>query len=133
METKSLIDRLWEAEINSKHRYCSGHIAIAHREEGEPACYAINKSNYKLNGKCDGWFRKIEGLANGYGLAINSIKITSRTPLLVGNFLTYKAVIQYTANDETPATDKFWVFVEKSFDIEEVLEYIQENQHKWFP
>lgn len=128
--THPIIEKLWQAEIKY-NRYCSGHVFIGYRFSD--ARTDINRCNYKLNGKGDGWFRKIEGVANGYGLAINTVKITSRQPQLIGDFIAYKAVIQYTANDETPAEDKFWIFVQKQFDIEEVLEYIELTQHNWFP
>lgn len=126
-----IIEKLWQAELKY-NRYCSGYVFIAYRTEHD-AGYDINQNNYKLNGKGDGWFRKIEGLCNGYGLAINAVKITSRKPQLVGDFIAYKAIIQFTANDETPAEDKFWIYVHKHFDIEEVLDYIEKTQHNWYP
>jgi hypothetical protein len=128
-----IIEKLWQAELKY-NRYCSGYVFIAYREEDEPASYAINKYNYKLNSKCDGWFRKIGGVSNGYGLAINSIKITSRQPQLIGDFLTYKCTIQHIDCDtEEAITDKFWLFVHRHFNVEEVLDYIEQNQHKWYP
>ena len=123
---------------NPQHRYCNGYIAIGFRTD--KAYYDINKTNFELDSKLDGWFRKNEGRANGYGLCINYIKITNRKKHYqngnpnwvgesVGDFLCYKAEIDYTTNDFEPSDeiDKFWIFVHKQFDIEDVLEYIQKT------
>jgi hypothetical protein len=117
----------------SKKAYTIGYVAIGFRTD--KVGYDINKANFILNSKCDGWFRKDEGIANGYGLCINTIKITSSNPILVGDFLAYKAKIEYTNNDFEPKEERdfFWVYVHKQFDIKEVLDYIEEHKHEWHP
>lgn len=90
---------------------------------------------FVLNSKGDGWFRKDNGIADGYGLCINRIKITSKTVRDIGAYLVYKCKIEYTGNDDeqTPETDLFWLYVHKNFEVEEILEYIKENKDKWYP
>ena len=126
------------------HKYCNSFVAIGFRTD--KINYDINKDNFILNSKYDGWFRKAEGIANGHGLCINSIKITNRNKHYhngeptwvgehIGDFKCYKAEIQYTNNDFEPKeeTDKFWVIVHKKFDIKDVLEYIEQNKENWYP
>jgi hypothetical protein len=129
----TLLEDMKELRLaNPQHyRYCNGYASIGFRTAD--AGYVINHDNFILNSKNDGWFRKDYGIAKGHGLCINDIKITSRVPILVGDFICYKAVIQYTNNDFEPKeeTDKFWVIVHKRFDIKDVMEYIQENKENW--
>lgn len=112
-----------------------GYASILFRENNDPNTDLSSRHGfpYVLNSKNDGWFRKTEGIAQGYGLCINSIKITSRKPQLMGKFICYKAQIDYTSHEETPASDKFWVLVHQQFDIQEVLQYIEDNKKNWYP
>jgi hypothetical protein len=124
-----------------------GFASIAFRTSEDPS-YAINQNNFNLNTTGDGWFRKDKyaGPASGYGLCINSIKITNRKKTYhageptwvgqeVGNFIAYKAIINYTNNNFDPEVeeDKFWVFVHKQFDIHDVIEYIVNHRDEWKP
>jgi hypothetical protein len=129
---------------NPQHRYCNGYISIGFR--GTKSDYDINRDNFSLNGMNDGWFRKIDGLAKGHGLCINNIRVTNRKyhyfngePSFicntVGDFLCYKAIIDYTNNDfdSKDETDLFWIFVHKNFALADVLDYIEENKEGWYP
>lgn len=118
---------------NPAHRYCNGYISIGFRSKD--ADYDINKDNFVLDGGNDGWFRKIDGIAKGYGLAINELKVTSKQFWVVGDFYCFKAKIAYTNWNWNPEdeTGLVWVFVHKAFEIEEVLEYIEENKEGWYP
>jgi hypothetical protein len=88
---------------------------------------------FVLNSKNDGWFRKDNGIADGFGLCINEIKITSKTVQDMGSYLVYKCKIEYTDWEEYPETDLFWLYVHKNFELEEIMEYISENKEKWYP
>ena len=116
-------------------KYCNGYVGISFRTD-KPE-YDINKNNFILNSKFDGWFRKdsYAGVADGYGLMIRNIKITSRKPVLVGDFICHKAEIIYESNDfeSSLVIDKFWVFVHKEFDIADVVEYIDSHINEWQP
>lgn len=112
-------------------RYCNGFVAIGFREN--PAEADINRDNYILNSMGDGWFRRVYGIAKGHGLCLNSIKITSRSPKLVGDFYCHKAKINFTYPDGDLGTDFFWLYIHEDYDLEQVLTYIEIHKHEWRP
>jgi hypothetical protein len=124
--------------------YCNGYVAIGFRQNS--ADYDINKNNFILNSCGDGWFRKDKnsGISSSHGLLIRNIKLTNRKKHfyngvpnvmgeLVGDFICYKAEIEYETNDFDPEVcyDKFWVFVHKTVDIKDVLCYINDHKNEW--
>ena len=122
------------AKARNEYRYCCGFVSIAFRKHLEPRD-DINYGSYILNSGSDGWFRKDHdnGASSGHGLCIDQIKITGRNPAWVGDFLAYKCKIEYTTAEESPASDFFWLYIHKEFNIEDVLKYIEEHKGEWKP
>jgi hypothetical protein len=109
-------------------RYCVGYASIAFRESNDPS-YALNNNPFVLNSKNDGWFRKVDGNSAGFGIAINDFKITSKNPIKIGHFYAYKCKISYTNWAWEPEEEKdfFWLFVHQNFEVEEIVEYINDH------
>lgn len=120
-------------EAYNIHNHYIGYVAITYRSTNNPSLDLVSCHPYILNSKHDGWFRKNEGLADGYGLCINNVKITSRKPMVIGDFLAYKVAIDFTNNDEIDDNDIFWLYVENKFDIKDVMEYIEKTKDNWYP
>lgn len=118
---------------SKQDRSCIGYASIAFRTEEsyQTSCY----KSFILNSKNDGWFRKDEGIADGFGLCINEFKITSHKPVTMGAFNVYKCKINYTdwAYDSEIQNDFFWLYVHENFDLEEIINYINENKESWYP
>jgi hypothetical protein len=90
--------------------------------------------NYILNEKGDTWFRSREGNSKGYGLCIRSVKVTGRKAETFGNFKVYKANMDWLNNqDEEIKAEPIWIVVHENFDLDDVLNYIKKNSHKWVP
>lgn len=114
--------------VNEK--YYLGYCAISFRDQSPNG---NSHRTFVLNSKGDGWFRRTSGPGDGYGLCINDLKITSSKPNKMGDFNVYKCVINYINWNEEEARDFFWLYVHKNFELEEILEYIEENKHNWRP
>ena len=114
-------------------RHYAGYASISFRQNNDPA-YDIHRV-FVLNSHNDGWFRrdKQSGIMSGVGIAINSIKITSRNPQYLGNYVAHKCKIDYINNEEEQTSDIFWLYVHKNFTLEEVIKYIEDNQENWYP
>ncbi|NCQ52030.1 hypothetical protein GW796_09075 [archaeon] len=111
-----------------------GYAAIAFRENNDYVKALNVDFPFILNSKNDTWFRKIEGKAKGYGLAIKDVKITSRKPMTMGNFDIYKASIKYIDDKtEEENIDNFWISVHNKFSIDDVINYIDKHKNKWVP
>jgi hypothetical protein len=98
----------------------------------------VSIPEFILNGTGDGWFRRIEGNSKGYGLAIRSIKLTSKKDTLSGentNYSRYLVKVAYVDfnDDEKMETANGWLWVYNNFTLEEVLKYIDEHKAKWVP
>ena len=112
-----------------------GYAAISFRD-ADP-----NRNSHRafvLNSKDDGWFRRDDNnsIADGFGLAINEIKVTTRTaPVKMGNFNVYKVIIDYTdwSWEAKEERDFFWLYVHENFELKEILDYINENKENWRP
>lgn len=112
-------------------RYYIGYAAISFRIQNPSDDSFLA---FVLNSEYDGWFRRVAGNSKGHGLCIKNLKISGKNPSVMGDFLVYKCKIDYIdSNDETKITDLFWLYVHKKFDIEDILEYIEENKHNWRP
>ena len=94
---------------------------------------------YILDVKHDGWFRKSEGVAKGYGTALRSIKLSGSktktwgTGSLLPILLTY---LPHTADEEDPKLyekSKGFLYVHNSVEAKEVVDYINANKSKWVP
>lgn len=144
MTRSQLLTNLVEGEDKFSHKSLiqdsgnrvAGFIFIRFREGGK---HSEAKSSYALNGTGDTWFRKVEDYpkgTKGHGLAIQDIKITSRNPEHYGNFYAYKATMKYIGNnynDEEVQSDPIWLYIDKSYDLDEVMDYINKNKHNWKP
>lgn len=129
-------------KTSSKQAYpCSiGYAAIQFRNEAHDSVNWPNgcRSWYVLNGLDDGWFRCNDGyIAHGYGLAINSFKVTSHKSEIFGAGRVYKAkmeyTMEYTNNREEEDSALVWLFVHEDTTLEDVLKYIEENKANWYP
>jgi hypothetical protein len=89
----------------------------------------------------DGWFRKKEGQAKGYGLMIRSVSTGTKPVEITPHFKVYRATMSYLPT-ETPMDtdrddvgvwekDKFYVIVHNNYTIQEVKKYIENNMSKW--
>ncbi len=112
-----------------------GYAAIAFRDKAKPDASAYE---YILNGTGDGWFRKVEGNAKGYGLCIIQVKVKSKKGQHYGpKYIVYKAMMKYIPSDKEEEEDAevhpIWIFVHNDFELEDVLSYIQQNSNKWRP
>lgn len=122
------------SSIKTNKVYSNGMVSIGFRQD--QAVYDINKNNFELNfSDNDGWFRKNYGIAKGYGLCINEIKITSAKPVYAGDFSCYKCKIKFTDCDfeGTEKSDLFWLYIHKELDIIKVLHYIDITKENWKP
>lgn len=109
---------------------------------------------YGLNSHNDGWFRRTEGQAAGYGLAIQDFRISSNKDLWApenlvrskntdgnGNKLYYKrykcvATVEYFDGDgESEGTSKetMYITIASCYTPEDILKYIKANKSKWKP
>jgi hypothetical protein len=98
---------------------------------------------YVLNGDgMDGWFRKMEGPAKGYGIAVRDIKLTSKKDKLDGTSSPYERydvkVTYLPSSEDTDDSNKYesslgWLWVHRDYSLEEVLEYIKKNMKNWTP
>ena len=122
-------------EFNKSGKYYMGWVAIGFRKSNNPGRDIMNGLTFGLNSKNDGWFRKTEGHANGYGLPLTSFKITSRSPVVLGDYYVYKAIGTYISfeDDETIERDNFWLFIHKDYELSDVLTYIEKNNKNWRP
>jgi hypothetical protein len=120
-------------DYNRSFPYCNGWVFIAFRDK-KKVSYVINEDNFVLNSYGDGWFRKAKGTRWPYiGLCIKDIKITSRTPILIGDFICHKCECNYIDYQEDHCKDKFWLFIHKKFELKDVLEYIETYSKEWRP
>jgi hypothetical protein len=113
-----------------------GFAAVQFRNEAQDSVKYPNGAHswYVLNGLGDGWFRCNDGYnAHGYGLAINSFKVTSKKSEIFGDGHIYKAKMEYTTHQEEPDSAMMWLFVHKNTTLEAVLEYIETNKDSWYP
>lgn len=118
-----------------------GFAAIGFRFSNNPGMDANKNEPYLLGSKGDSWFRKDEGHGTGYGLAIRKVKVTSKRPFEFGSgaYSAYKAKITYnpvsnTEDDsENYETDDFWIFVHETFELKDVIDFINKNVDKYVP
>jgi hypothetical protein len=94
---------------------------------------------YILDIKRDGWFRKSEGVAKGYGIMLRSIKLSGSktktwgTGSLLPILLTY---LPHTADEEDLKLyekSKGFLYVHNSVEAQDVIDYINANKSKWVP
>ena len=94
---------------------------------------------YILDSKRDGWFRKIEGVAKGYGAMLRSVKLSGRktkewaSGSLTAVLVTY---LPHTQDEDDPKayeTTKGYLYVHNSIDAHDVIDYINTNKKKWVP
>lgn len=112
--------------------------------------FNFNKTFYSLNSiNNDGWFRvpeKTEFLNKGYGLMVRSIKINSKVEnvdqiysrSISDNYDLYKGSIKYLdlnkdIDDGKYESTQIWLMVIKDTDIEDVKNYIKNNNQNWIP
>ena len=117
------------------NNFYAGYVFIKFREGNK---HDAVKSEYTLNGKGDSWFRKLEDHpwgTKGFGLAIKSFKITSRTPQVHGHFNVYKGSITYIPNDDEDVTEtgSIWLWVHKDYELQDVLDYVNKHKGSWKP
>lgn len=112
-----------------------GYVFIKFREGGK---HDVAKSEYILNSMGDTWFRKVEDHpkgTKGYGLAIQDLKVTSKTPMQYGRSNAYKASIKYTpvSDENTIETASVWLYIYNEYELKDVLKYINLHKNKWKP
>lgn len=112
--------------------------------------FNFNKTFYSLNSSDnDGWFRvpeKTDFLNKKYGLMVRSIKITSKvenigmiyTRSIAEYYDIYKGVITYLdvnkdIDDGKYESTPIWLMVIKDTNIEDVKNYIKNNNQNWIP
>lgn len=112
--------------------YYIGYVAISFRAQNPSVDSFLA---FVLNSQYDNWFRRVSGISKGHGLCIRNIKLTSKNPSVMGDFLVYKCKIDYINNnfESDIETDLFWLYVHKKFDVEDILKYIEENKENWKP
>ena len=94
----------------------------------------------------DGWFRKIEGVGEGYGLMLRSVKLsTKKMPIVWGNgsFSLYPVNTTYLPGeyDEDDPTKyvkaQMTMFINRDIDYsakpEDVIAYCNKNKNNWIP
>jgi len=109
-----------------------GLAAVIFREPSDkrPHCQDLE---YVLNGGGDGWFRVKDKHRNsfGYGLMIDTIKITNKG-IVYGDGTLYKAQMDYRRCDNNePDKSPAWLFVHKNTTVDEIVAYI--NSTDWQP
>lgn len=113
----------------------SGYVFIKFREGGK---HDYSKAEYTLNGTGDTWFRKLDNFpkgTKGYGLAVQSFKVTSRSPQTQGDYNVYKGTITFIPDGEEDSLDTgtVWLWVDKNYELDDVLAYINKNKGNWKP
>lgn len=96
---------------------------------------------YALNGTGDTWFRRIEGLGKGYGLLLRSLKPIKKLTKDTGDFDMWLAKIVYvpfessdSAEWKSLAVDSYaYIYVNKAFDVQDVIDYFNENKGNYVP
>lgn len=88
-------------------------------------------NSFILNSMNDGWFRRIEGNSKGYGLQIQSLKITGKIPIEWPCYYVYKGKIKYLDFSNEIKFGKVWVFLDKNFNPNDLINYIDQNKCKW--
>jgi hypothetical protein len=94
---------------------------------------------YILDVKHDGWFRKSEGVAKGYGVMLRGIKLSGRktkewaTGSLLPVMVTFLPLTQDEEDPKQYETSKGFLYVHNSVDAKEVVDYINANKSKWVP
>ncbi len=113
------------------HGSSMGYVGINFRDKPKPDSMTM----FSLNSFSDGWFRSDTGNAKGYGLAIMSVKVTSKNHIPFGKHFAYKATMTHIPSDKEDEADKekasIWLFVHQSFELDDVLQYIRQNSSKW--
>lgn len=139
MEKLSSISKKQAAKVtdppNAAYPSYIGWSAFFYRASNDPS-RDINKGLvYVLNGTGDGWFRATEGNGKGYGLALVSIKVTSRNPVRWENDSSvYKCIVKHIdSNTEEEVTDNMWLYVSDELGLDEVLSHIKKNSSSWRP
>lgn len=114
-------------------RNCLGGAAISVGRD-------IRYCEFILNAlEADGWFRKKEGPATGYGLMIRSIKVTSIKPEAIGDYWRYKVKITslpssaYEDDKALYESDLSYLYIHNSYWLSDVLGHIESNKEKWKP
>lgn len=93
---------------------------------------------YILDAKRDGWFRKIEGKAKGYGLMVRSVKLSGRktkewaSGSLTAVIVTFLPLTQDT-DDGVYEESKGYLYVHNSIDAHKVIDYINTHKSEWVP
>jgi hypothetical protein len=94
---------------------------------------------YILDVKRDGWFRKSEGIAKGYGVMLRNVKLSGRKTKEWGSGSLTAVLVTYlphTDEDDDPKlyeTSKGYLYVHNSIDAHEVIDYINTHKNKWIP
>ena len=129
-ESSNMLD----VSASKGERYSSGYVSIEFKS-GNNTKYPLFNVSYVLNGTGDGWFRRIEGIGKGMGLAITDLKLTSPKPLVVGDFNAYNVKITYISHNDEDVKESglAWLLVHNRFDIEQVLRFIQKKEGTWVP
>ena len=94
---------------------------------------------YILDFKRDGWFRKSEGVAKGYGAMLRSIRISGSKTKTWGSGSLLSVILTYlphTADEDDPKlyeSSKGFLYVHNSVEAQDVVDYINANKSKWVP
>jgi hypothetical protein len=118
----------------SYYPYTGGASCIEFRDTAKPSHLG---SLYVLNAIGDTWFRCVEpqSIAFSYGLAIESIRLTSNRPVVNHSVLSYKAKITFIPHADEFAVEEglIWLHVHQDHTVEEVFKFIKENKDSWIP
>ena len=99
---------------------------------------------YNLNRR-DGWFRKIEGSGQGYGLMIRDVRTSKKMPTVWagGSIHLYPVNVTYLPIEFNRDEEKFYqkdqmtVYINTDIDstvtIDDVIKYCKENAATWNP
>jgi len=96
---------------------------------------------YVLNGTKDTWFRRIEGLGKGYGLLLRNLKPIKKLKNALGDFDMWLAKVIYvpfecsdSAEWKSLAVESYaYIYVNKAFDVQDVIDYFNENKGNYRP
>jgi len=88
---------------------------------------------YILDASHDGWFRKVRGIAQGYGLMIRSIKLIKAKPKDWAKGFIYPVSLKYEdfSGDGKVHSGRAYLYVDNSKTPEEIIAYIENTMASW--
>ncbi len=113
--------------------FYNGACALTYREPSDTEV-DCSRTGFICNSTGDGWFRKDEGIAKGYGLAIKSMRVTA-SPKHWGSATMMVKVKVTHIDDRTEETvsSLFWLTYHNNVTLESITDYIFENSMNWRP